>query len=146
MAYEQLKLDNQVCFRLYTAARLIVQGYQPFLSKLGITYTQYLVLMVLWEKDSEPVCTIADRLHLETNTVTPLVKRMEAEGLVARKKGESDGRQTIVSLTPKGRRLEKQAAEVPSCLLSGFRKCNLDEQALSGMVPFLDEIINKLSK
>ena len=145
MAYEQLKLDNQVCFRLYTAARLVVQGYQPFLSKLGITYTQYLVLMVLWEKDSLPVGAIVDRLHLDTNNVTPLVKRMESEGLVKREKGSRDARQAIVSLTPKGKKLQKQASSVPGCLISDFKECNLDTDTLSGLVPYLDEIIEKLA-
>ena len=99
MAYEQLKLDNQVCFRLYSVSRLITQSYQPWLSKLGITYTQYIVMMVLWEQDHQPVNDIAKRLLLETNTVTPLIQRMEAEGLVRREKDKADARKTIVSLT-----------------------------------------------
>ena len=81
---EQLRLDNQLCFRLYSASRLVMQSYQPALSALGLTYPQYLVLMVLWEKDGQPVNDIARRLYLETNTVTPLLKRMEAAGLVTR--------------------------------------------------------------
>ena len=94
---DNLKLDNQLCFRLYTASRLITQAYTPFLTRLGITYPQYLVMMVLWEKDSQPVNDIAKRLYLETNTVTPLLKRMESEGLVERlrdaadRRGEGDG-------------------------------------------------------
>ena len=74
--HAELQLDNQICFRLYTAARLITQAYTPMLSTLGITYPQYLVLMVLWEKDNQPVNDIAHRLMLETNTVTPLLQRM----------------------------------------------------------------------
>ena len=75
--HAELQLDNQICFRLYTAARLITQAYTPMLNELGITYPQYLVLMVLWEQDSQPVNDIAHRLLLETNTVTPLLQRME---------------------------------------------------------------------
>ena len=90
MAHPELQLDNQICFRLYSAARLITQAYTPLLTKLGITYPQYLVLMVLWEDDSQPVNTIAHRLLLETNTVTPLLQRMERLGLIARKKGSAD--------------------------------------------------------
>ena len=75
--HAELQLDNQICFRLYTAARLITQAYTPMLTELGITYPQYLVLMVLWEQDSQPVNDIAHRLLLETNTVTPLLQRME---------------------------------------------------------------------
>ena len=79
---EQLKLENQLCFRLYTASRLITQAYHPLLSRIGLTYPQYLVMMVLWEQDGQPVNDIAKRLYLETNTVTPLLKRMEAEGFL----------------------------------------------------------------
>ena len=83
--HAELQLDNQICFRLYTASRLITQAYTPMLTELGITYPQYLVLMVLWEKDCQPVNDIARRLVLETNTVTPLLQRMEKQGLVTRK-------------------------------------------------------------
>ena len=101
MVCEQLKLDNQVCFRLYTVARLITQGYQPWLSKLGITYTQYIVLMVLWEKDHQPVNDIARRLLLETNTVTPLIKRMEIPGCMSRMLKETGlSEETFLQIVP----------------------------------------------
>ena len=93
--HEELRLDKQICFRLYTAARLITQAYTPMLNELGITYPQYLVLMVLWEQDSQPVNDIAHRLLLETNTVTPLLQRMEKLGIVVRKRGKEDKRQQI---------------------------------------------------
>ena len=80
MAYEQLKLNNQLCFRLYTAARLTIGAYHPYLDPLGITYPQYLVMLVLWEQDNQPVCDIAKSLMLDTNTVTPLGQRMEKAG------------------------------------------------------------------
>ena len=80
MIQEEFKLDNQLCFRLYTASRLLTQAYHPLLSEHGLTYPQYLVLLVLWEKDAQPVNDIAKRLLLETNTVTPLLQRMEKEG------------------------------------------------------------------
>ena len=80
MAKEAYLLDNQLCFRLYTASRLLTQAYHPLLSEQGLTYPQYLVLLVLWEKDGQPVNDIAKRLCLETNTVTPLLQRMEKEG------------------------------------------------------------------
>ena len=84
MTEEAFKLENQLCFRLYTASRLLTQAYHPLLSKYGLTYPQYLVLLVLWEKDAQPVNDIAKRLHLETNTVTPLLQRMEKEGVLLR--------------------------------------------------------------
>ena len=107
--HAELQLDNQICFRLYTASRLITQAYTPILSELGITYPQYLVLMVLWEKDNQPVNDIAHRLLLETNTVTPLLQRMEKIELVKRQKGKLDKRQHIVRLTKKGREMEEKA-------------------------------------
>ena len=101
MVKEAFLLDNQLCFRLYTASRLLTQAYHPLLSEQGLTYPQYLVLLVLWEKDGQPVNDIAKRLCLETNTVTPLLQRMEKEGIITRAKGKTDARQMIVSLTQK---------------------------------------------
>lgn len=146
MVYEQLKLDNQVCFRLYTVARLIIQGYQPWLSKLGITYTQYIVLMVLWEKDHQPVNDIAKRLLLETNTVTPLIKRMETEKIVVRRKDKLDARKTIVSLTERGKAMQDAAAEIPGCMSRMLKDSGLSEETFIRIVPALDEIINQMKK
>ena len=146
MVYEQLKLDNQVCFRLYTVARLIIQGYQPWLSKLGITYTQYIVLMVLWEKDHQPVNDIAKRLLLETNTVTPLIKRMETEKIVVRRKDKLDARKTIVSLTERGKAMQDAAAEIPGSMSRMLKDSGLSEETFIRIVPALDEIINQMKK
>ena len=114
MAYDQLKLQNQLCFRLYTASRLITQTYFPMLEKLGLTYPQYLVLMALWEEDGQKVMELAHRLYLDSNTMTPLVKRMASEGLVTRVKGKLDARETYVYLTDKAKELERQAASIPA--------------------------------
>ena len=145
--HEELQLDNQVCFRLYTAARLVIQAYTPILTALGITYPQYLVLMVLWEKDNQPVNDIAHRLLLETNTVTPLLQRMEKLGIVSRKKGEQDKRQQIVSLTPKGRKLEEEAyAQVPSGMGKQLSVCPLKYEDYQSLAQELDSIIETLRK
>ena len=112
--YPQLKLENQPCFRLYTASRLVIQAYRPLLQPLGLTYPQYLVLLVLWERDNLLVGDISRRLHLDSNTLTPLLQRMEKADLLIRTKGIADGRQTLVSLTKKGIRLEEQAKDIPS--------------------------------
>lgn len=146
MVCEQLKLDNQVCFRLYTVARLITQGYQPWLSKLGITYTQYIVLMVLWEKDHQPVNDIARRLLLETNTVTPLIKRMETEKIVVRRKDKQDARKTIVSLTERGKAMQEAAAEIPGCMSRMLMESGLTAETFATLVPALDEIIQCMKK
>ena len=145
--YEHLKLDNQLCFRLYTAARLTMQVYYPYFEPLGITYPQYLVLMVLWEKDELPVNDIARRLVLETNTVTPLLQRMEKLGLISRKKGEQDKRQQIVSLTKKGKQLEEEAfAQVPSCMMDQLSACPLQSEDYQRLAQELDSIIDTLKK
>ena len=145
--HEELQLDNQICFRLYTAARLVTQAYTPILTALGITYPQYLVLMVLWEKDNQPVNDIARRLVLETNTVTPLLQRMEKLGIVSRKKGEQDKRQQIVSLTTKGKQLEEEAfAQVPSGMGEQFSACPLKPEDYPRLAQELDSIINTLKK
>jgi DNA-binding MarR family transcriptional regulator len=145
--HAELQLDNQICFRLYTAARLVTQAYTPLLTALGITYPQYLVLMVLWENDNQPVNDIAHRLYLETNTVTPLLQRMEKLGIVSRKKGKEDKRQQIVSLTKKGKELEEQAfAQVPSGMNEQMSACPMKVDDYQRLAQELDSIINTLKK
>ena len=147
MAHAELQLDNQICFRLYTAARLVSQAYGPMLAEMGITYPQYLVLMVLWENDNQPVNDIAHRLLLETNTVTPLLQRMEKLGIVSRKKGEHDKRQQIVSLTEKGREMEEQAYRlVPPGMGKKLAACPLKREDYQNLANELDSIINTLKK
>ena len=145
--HTELQLDNQICFRLYTASRLITQAYTPMLTELGITYPQYLVLMVLWEKDSQPVNDIAHRLMLETNTVTPLLQRMEKQGLIIRKKGELDKRQQIVSLTKKGCEMEEQAFKlIPGGMGETLKACPLQIDDYRHLASELDAIIETLKK
>lgn len=143
---EQLKLENQLCFRLYTAARLTMGAYHPYLDPLGITYPQYLVLLVLWEKDKQPVCDLCKRLFLETNTVTPLLQRMEKAGLLTRTRGKEDTRQRIVSLTAKGRAMQEQASSIHDCM---FKEVSLklgEMEEIMQMVPSLDKLIGALQK
>ena len=146
MEYETLRLNRQGCFRLYTAARLLIQAYQPWFAQLGITYTQYLVLMVLWEEDALPLNAISRRLYLESNTLTPLIKRMEAMKLVARKKNKDDGRQTIVVLTEHGRAMQQQAAAIPDCLAAKLREKGVADEEFERLIPVLDHLIEILSK
>ncbi len=146
MEYETLRLNRQGCFRLYTAARLLIQAYQPWFAQLGITYTQYLVLMVLWEEDALPLNAISRRLYLESNTLTPLIKRMEAMKLVARKKNKDDGRQTIVVLTEHGRAMQQQAAAIPDCLATSLREKGVTDEEFERLIPTLDHLIEILSK
>ena len=143
MVYDQLKLDNQLCFRLYTASRLVAGAYGPYFEQLGITYPQYLVLLVLWEKDHQPVNDIAKRLLLETNTVTPLLQRMEKAGLIDRKRGEKDTRQRIVSLTDRAIRMREEARDIPANLSKEIaRFVPIDD--LTALIPVLDKLIQGL--
>ena len=140
-----LKLENQLCFRLYTASRLITQAYRPMLEALGLTYPQYLVMMVLWEKDGQPVNDIAKRRYLETNTVTPLLKRMEKEGLLERSRGTEDARQVIARLTEQGRDLKKKAAPIPGRMGASITCDRFTGKEAGTMARWLDEIIQTLS-
>lgn len=143
MEFEQLKLDNQLCFPIYAASRLITREYQPHLDKLGITYPQYLVLMVLWEHESLTVNDISKKLILNTNTITPLLKRMEAMQLVVRQRSGNDERKVIVTLTDKGRNMQFDAAEIPKKLAASIAdSMNIDE--LIDLKEKLQQVINYL--
>ena len=144
MIKPQFRLDNQLCFRLYTASRLITQAYHPMLAEQGLTYPQYLVLMVLWEKDAQPVNDIAKRLRLETHTVTPLLKRMETEGFLTRSRGREDARQIIVKLTKKGRDLQEKLADVPEAIGSSLLCESVTPETIPGLYAMLDGIIRQL--
>ena len=141
---DRFKLENQLCFRLYTASRLLTQAYHPLLSEHGITYPQYLVLLVLWEKDAQPVNDIAKRLMLETNTVTPLLKRMEAQGLLTRSKGREDARQMIVKLTGKGRDLQALLTDVPETVGGAVICESVTPEDVPNLFGMLDGIIGQL--
>jgi len=146
MTYEQLKLDNQLCFPVYAASRLITREYQPFLDRLGITYPQYLVLMILWEEDSVAVNDIAKKLILNTNTITPLLKRMEKQGLVKRKRSRDDERKVMIQLTENGRKLQEEASLIPEKLGSRLAAGELKVTDLVRLKKTLDSLILSLSR
>lgn len=143
---EKFLLDNQLCFRLYTASRLLTQAYHPLLSEHGLTYPQYLVLLVLWEKDAQPVNDIAKRLYLETNTVTPLLQRMEKQCIIIRTKGEKDARQMIVKLTAKGKELQETLAEVPDTMGNAVICESVTNETAPELFKMLDDVIAKLKE
>ncbi len=115
-----LKLDLQVCFPLYAASNLLTRLYRPVLAEIGLTYPQYLVMLVLWEGAPQSVGTLGARLHLDSGTLTPLLKRMEAAGLVSRRRDAADERRVLVDLTQKGRDLRARARHVPLTLGAGL--------------------------
>ncbi|PRZ01303.1 MarR family winged helix-turn-helix transcriptional regulator [Marinilabilia salmonicolor] len=145
MAYEQLKLENQLCFPVYAASRLITREYQPYLDKLGITYPQYLVLMVLWEHGPLSVKEISSKLILNTNTLTPLLKRMMNLGIVTRQRSEEDERKVIVALTEKGESMQHEAAEIPEKLLTGLLSEGMEVNNIIDLRNRLNAIIKYLS-
>ncbi len=111
--HEAMKLANQLCFPLYAASRSVVSLYTPWLKPLGLTYTQYIVLLVLWEKDGIPVGEICSRLMLDNGTLSPLLKKMQQAGLIERKRSGEDDRMVLVTLTEKGRGLQEKAKDIP---------------------------------
>jgi len=116
MAYDCLKLDNQLCFPLYAASHKLTKAYKPYLDPLGLTYTQYITMMVLWEEHSVSVKDLGERLFLDSGTLTPLLKRLEAKGLVSRERLKSDERVVMITLTKDGEALEESACDIPAAI------------------------------
>lgn len=112
-----LTLPDMLCFSLYSASHAMQAAYKPLLDPLGLTYPQYLVLTALWQQDGQTVGTLGRALRLESNTLTPLLKRMEGQGLITRSRDKADERQVLIALTPKGQAMQSRAAHVPGCLL-----------------------------
>lgn len=125
-AKQMLLLDNQLCFALYSASLAMTKLYKPLLDELGLTYPQYLVMLVLWEGDGLMVSELGQRLYLDSGTLTPLLKRLEAAGLVSRLRDVADERRVHVHLTAAGRKLKARAAKVPTCVLEASQ-CSLPE-------------------
>jgi DNA-binding MarR family transcriptional regulator len=136
---QALLLDNQLCFALYSASLAMTKLYKPLLDELGVTYPQYLVLLVLWEGDGVMVSELGERLSLDSGTLTPLLKRLEGAGLVSRMRDVADERRVHIHLTAAGRRLKARAAKVPACVLEATQ-CSIAElQQLTRQVRALRE-------
>ncbi len=114
--YEALKLKNQVCFPLYACSREIIKQYKPYLDRIDLTYTQYIAMLVLWERRQVNVKELGECLYLDSGTLTPLLKKMEAKGLVKRARSDKDERNLIVSVTEKGMALRDKALEIPGAM------------------------------
>ncbi|WP_124064868.1 MarR family transcriptional regulator [Clostridium sp. E02] len=118
MNYERLKIENQLCFPLYACSREIVRLYKPYLDEIGLTYTQYITMMVLWERKQITVKQLGEILYLDSGTLTPLLKKMEAAGLLTRSRDKKDERSVIAKLTEKGEQLKDQAVSIPEKITS----------------------------
>ena len=138
---DELKLENQLCFPLYACARRVVNLYEPYFKPLGITYTQYIVFLVLWEKQSVSVGELSKRLYLDSGTLTPLLKKLEKEGYVERKRSEQDERMVIVSLTEKGQTLKQEASKIPQQVGNCI---NLSPEEAYSLYTLLYKVINNI--
>jgi len=145
MEDSKLKLENQICFPIYSTSRLITKAYKPFLDEIGLTYPQYLVLMVLWETDEISVNKITNKLMLNTNTISPLLKRMEKMDLLKRSRSTHDERSVIVKLTEKGKKLKTGARPIPEKLLKTLLNENINLTDVLQLKEMLNEWIKILT-
>ena len=136
-----LALENQLCFPLYAASKELTRRYKPFLDPLGLTYTQYVTMMALWEQDGVPVKDLGKRLYLDSATLTPLLKRLESHGYVVRQRSKEDERSVIISLTSKGKELRAQALDVPRCIGGCI---NMDVEDALKLKSLLEELLRSL--
>ena len=141
--YDVLKLENQLCFPLYAAAKEIVKAYKPYLDELDLTYTQYITMMVMWEHKELRVKEVGEYLYLDSGTLTPLIKRLEEKGYVTRRRSKEDERDLIVTITDKGEALKEKAVHIPERLGSCIE---LDPQKAKMIYDILYDIIGKLTK
>ncbi|EKO3961099.1 MarR family transcriptional regulator [Vibrio fluvialis] len=139
---ELLLLDNQLCFPLYSAANAVVRAYRPLLETLDLTYPQYLVMMVLWQQNAISVKTLGEKLHLDSGTLTPLLKRLEGKGLVERRRSLTDERARELCLTEQGMALREQALAVPKSMVCKF---DLDIEELMTLKQLCEKVIGKLN-
>jgi len=140
--FNPLGLDNQLCFPLYAASRELIRQYKPFLDPLDLTYPQYVTMMALWEQDQVKVGELGARLHLDSATLTPLLKRLESHGYLQRKRSEQDERAVIVSLTDEGRALREKALSVPGCIASCI---SLEPQEALQLKQLLEKLIASMA-
>ena len=138
-SYEALKLKNQLCFPLYACSKEIVKRYKPLLDPLGLTYTQYIVMMVLWESKKMNVKTLGDYVYLDSGTLTPVLKKLEEKGYVARTRGKEDERTLVVTLTKEGHQLKERAVDIP---ISMSRSINLNSDEMKQLYDLLYKILS----
>jgi MarR family transcriptional regulator, organic hydroperoxide resistance regulator len=140
---ELLKLENQLCFSIYAVSRSITKVYQPLLEELGITYPQYLVLLVLWEKETITMKELGNKLYLDSGTLTPLLKRLEGLGFVIRERSSEDERLLCITITEKGQQLKDKARNIPQCILNSI---DVDLSNLINVKKNMDELLHILNK
>ena len=132
--YDSLKLKNQLCFPLYAASREVIKHYRPYLEKIGLTYTQYITMMVLWEEKRIGARDLGQRLFLDSGTLTPVLKSLERKGLLRRRRSEEDERMLMIELTEAGRALQERAVEVPQQMAACLRLTQEEIMTLYGLL------------
>jgi DNA-binding MarR family transcriptional regulator len=142
--FSALFLENQLCFPLYASARLTSQIYEPHLKKLDLTYAQYLVLLVLWKEKELTVNEIGKKLVLESNTLTPLLKRLEQKEIIARQRSSADERKVMISLTSKGKALKQQAVHIPALLINQLGKASITHKEMVQFQKTLQKLLHVL--
>ena len=138
--YDILKLENQICFPIYAVSNKIVRKYKPFLDKLDLTYTQYITMMVMWEKKKVNEKQLCESLYLKSNTLAPLLKKLEAKGYITKEKSKEDERNLSITITKKGEKLKEKAVDVPSSLA---KEMNLSPEKIKLLYEILYEILRK---
>lgn len=142
-SYDVLKLKHQLCFPLYACSREIIRLYMPYLDQLGLTYTQYITMMVLWEKEAVTVKTLGEALYLDSGTLTPLLKKLEAKGLVVRTRSAEDERNLIVTLTDEGEALKERAVQIPVALA---KYCHLEKEEAMELYRILYKLLDTVKR
>ncbi len=142
----ELYLKNQLCFPLYVASRLTTKLYAPYLKKLDITYPQYLVLLVLWEENTKSVKQIGEKLFLESNTLTPLLKRLEQKQIIVRKRDKNDERTVLISLTEIGQELKEKALNIPSEVADTLQNFDVSDEQMQNFKHTLLKLVENLNE
>lgn len=140
--YDDIKLENQLCFSLYAASREVIKMYKPCLDKFNLTYTQYIVMLVLWEEEKTTVKGIGEKLHLDSGTLTPLLKKLENAGLISRYRDVNDDRVVVIELTQEGKKLKEEITCVP-CQMKG--KLKLTQEQATNLKKSLDLLLKSLT-
>ena len=140
--YEQLKLEKQLCFPLYAAAKEVVRKYKPYLDELDLTYTQYITMMVLWENESMNVKELGSKLYLDSGTLTPLLKKLESKGYITRNRCKEDERNLIIQITDKGDKLKEKAAQIPGDMTEKW--INISEDEIKVMYHALYKLLSQV--
>lgn len=141
--YDVLKLSNQLCFPLYVCSKEVVRGYKPFLDEIDLTYTQYITMMALWEKEEINVKDLGEILYLDSGTLTPVLKKLEQKGYICRNRSNEDERVLIVTLTPEGEKLKEKAVEIPGKISTCI---SLSKEEALTMYQLLHKLLQNMEK